>query len=133
MIKKTKKAKSLPRLKADLQKIFNEYIRKRDEGLPCVSCGQVKELQAGHFYSVRNYDGLRFDEDNCHGECVRCNCFDDDHLIGYSVSLVRKIGPEAFVLLQNKAISYKKNGKKWNRPELEEMIKLYKEKVSQLQ
>jgi hypothetical protein len=58
-----KKAKSLPKLKADLQKIFNEFIRLRDKGKPCISCGQPKDyLQAGHFYSVRMYDGLRFNE-----------------------------------------------------------------------
>ena len=127
-----KKAKSLPKLKADCQKVFNEFIRERDKDKPCISCGQVKELQAGHFYSVRNYDGLRFDEDNCHGECIRCNCFDDDHLIGYSVNLIRRIGSERFVLLQERAISYKKNGCKWSRSEIEELIRIYKEKVKSL-
>ena len=127
-----KKAKSLPKLKAELQKVFNEFIRSRDLNKPCISCGQVKELQAGHFYSVRNYDGLRFDEDNCHGECIRCNCFDDDHLIGYSVNLIRRIGSERFVLLQERAISYKKNGRKWSRSEIEELIRIYKEKIKEL-
>ena len=127
-----KKAKSLPKLKADCQKVFNEFIRERDKDKPCISCGQVKELQAGHFYSVRNYDGLRFDEDNCHGECIRCNCFDDDHLIGYSVNLIRRIGSERFVLLQERAISYKKNGRKWSRSDLEELIRIYKEKIKEL-
>ena len=127
-----KKAKSLPKLKAELQKVFNEFIRSRDLNKPCISCGQVKELQAGHFYSVRNYDGLRFDEDNCHGECIRCNCFDDDHLIGYSVNLIRRIGSERFVLLQERAISYKKNGRKWSRSEIEELIRIYKEKIKSL-
>lgn len=127
---KTKKPKTLPRLKAELQKVFNEYIRQRDKDKPCISCGQFKDLQAGHFYSVRNYDGLRFDEDNVHGECVRCNCFDDDHLIGYSVNLVRKIGPERFVRLQERAMNYKKNGKKWSRSELEEMITKYKDETN---
>lgn len=127
-----KKAKTLPKLKAELQAVFNAYIRQRDKDKPCISCGEFKELQAGHFYSVRGYDGLRYDEDNCHGECVRCNCFDDSHLIGYSVNLIRRIGPERFVLLQERAIDYKKNGKKWSRSELEEMIKLYKTKINEL-
>lgn len=89
MKEKKKNTKSLPKLKAKLQEIFNEYIRLRDKDRPCISCGEIKTLQAGHYWAVGGYDGLRFDEDNVHGECAGCNGFDDMHLIGYRDNLGR--------------------------------------------
>ena len=127
-----KKTKTLPKLKADLQKIFNEFIRLRDKGKPCISCGQFKELQSGHFYSVRMYDALRFRETNAHGECARCNCFDDMHLINYADNLVKRIGEEEFEMLKFDAKIYKELGYKWSRSELMELIDEYKQKVKEL-
>src|SRR5574344_2644733 len=104
------KKKTLPKLKMDLQKILNEYIRLRDSGKPCISCGGFGEMQAGHYYAVMGYDGLRFDEDNVFCECVRCNCFDESHLIGYGSNLINRIGIERYKALQERAILYKKFG-----------------------
>lgn len=126
------KTKSLPKLKSELQLIFNEYIRLRDKDKPCISCGEFKILQAGHYYPVKGYDGLRYDEDNCHGECSRCNCFDKSHLINYGRNLFDRIGTERIDALMDRADDYKKNGKKWMRYEIEDMIKTYKQKVKEL-
>ena len=127
-----RKAKSLPKLKADLQKIFNEFIRLRDKDQPCISCGQFKTLQAGHYYSVKGYDGLRFNEDNVHGECASCNCWDESHLIHYGLNLPDRIGVERNRDLFINAANYKHDGYKWCRYELAEMIELYKKKVAEL-
>lgn len=124
-----KKTKSLPKLKKELQKVFNAYIRQRDSNQPCISCGQFKPLQAGHFYSVKMYDGLRFDEDNCFGECVGCNCFNESHLIGYGDNLIGRIGQDRVNELKQRAADYKKNGYKWSRSELLELIEIYKKKL----
>jgi len=123
---------TLPKLKAKCQIAFNAFIRKRDEGKPCISCGQMKPLQAGHFYSVKMYDGLRFDEDNCHGECAGCNAFDDMHLLAYHENIQTRIGQERFQLLCDKAHNYRMFGYKWSRAELEEKIEYYKEKIKEL-
>jgi len=123
---------TLPKLKAKCQIAFNAFIRKRDEGKPCISCGQMKPLQAGHFYSVKMYDGLRFDEDNCHGECAGCNAFDDMHLLKYAENLIKRIGRERFNELCLRAEKYKREGYKWSRAELEEKIEYYKEKIKEL-
>lgn len=120
------KDKTLGKLKQDAQKEFNAYIRKRDEGKPCISCGQTVKLEAGHFFPVRGYDGLRFDEDNVHGECPRCNRFDDSHLIHYSMRLCERIGQERYNALLDRASDYKKYGKKWMRYEIQDLIKHYK-------
>jgi hypothetical protein len=121
-----KKPKSLPKLKADLQEAFNAYIRRRDADLPCISCGQYKCLQAGHYFAVKGYDGLRYDEDNVHGECAGCNCFDESHLIGYGRNLVKRIGQERYDALVERAAEYKRNGYKFSRSEVIEIIEKYK-------
>lgn len=110
----------------------NEYIRLRDEGKPCISCGEFKQLQAGHFYAVGGYAGLRFDEININGECMRCNCFNGSHLIAYWDNLVERIGQAEFNALKQRAADYKKNGRKFSKSELLEIYNYYCEKIKQL-
>ncbi len=135
-----KKRKTLGKIKEDLQKVFNKYIRLRDSGggfFTCISCGMTKstdEMNAGHYYAVKGYDGIRYDEENVHGECARCNCWDESHLIGYGVRLSQKIGEDRLQELHKRAAQYKRNSNfKWNRLELEEMIVIYKQKIKDLQ
>ena len=129
---------TLPSLKAKAQKVFNEYIRLRDsEGdyFKCTSCRGVKPMSlanAGHFYSVGHYDGLRYDEDNCHIQCIECNKFLHGNLIEYRDNLVDKIGLGEFQKLQFKAGLYKRNGYKFTRTEVTEIIKLYTQKLKEL-
>lgn len=127
-----KKQKTIPQLKKACQDVFNKYIRLRDKDKPCISCGQFKELQAGHFYSVRMYDGLRFDEDNCHGECAGCNGFDDMHLLSYASNLINRMGTDRFEQLKIRANHYKIMGYKWTRSELLEKTEYYKNKIKEL-
>lgn len=128
MAKKVK-TKTLPKLKAELQIIFNTFIRRRDEGKPCISCGNYKLLQAGHYYPVQGYDGLRFDENNVHGECSACNCFDESHLIHYTNNLHERIGDINFNKLKREADNYKMNGYKYTRSEIIEKISHYKKEL----
>jgi len=133
--KRTRKrtsSQSLPALKKKVQMVFNEYIRLRDQGKPCIACGKKRELQAGHFFPVGRYDGLRFNEDNVHGECRACNYYDEAHLIYYSQNLLKKIGEERYEALKSAAAEYKKSGYKWSRAELLELLAKYKTKVNQL-
>ncbi len=124
---KLKKKKTLGKTKTDLQIIFNKWIRERDcpgEYFLCISCGEVKHksiCQAGHYYAVKGYDGLRFDKDNVHAECSGCNAYNESHLIPYGINLERKIGKERVQALHRKAIDYKMDGKKWTREELKEI------------
>ena len=126
------KTKTIAKLKQDVQKVFNMYIRLRDEGKPCISCGQTKKLQAGHFFPVSTHDGIRFDEDNCSGECSGCNCFNEGHLISYGVNLRERIGDERYTSLFARAADYKKNGYKWSRQELIELKQKYTTKIKEL-
>ena len=133
-----KKKLTLPKLKAKLQPIFNKYIRLRDSGggfFTCIACGITKStdvMNAGHYYAVKGYDSLRFNEDNVHGECAGCNCWDESHLIGYGTRLSAKIGENALQALHQQAMEYKKGCFKWDRLELEELIVTYRLKIFNL-
>jgi hypothetical protein len=131
---------TLGKLKAKVQVVFNKYIRLRDSGggfFTCISCGMTKstdQLNAGHFYAVKGYDGLRFDELNVQSECASCNCWDESHLIGYAINLNTKIGESELSMLHERARKYKQNsGFKWDRAELESMLIEYKEKIKEVQ
>ena len=121
------------KLKGILEPIFNHFIRLRDKGKPCISCGKVKTLQAGHYYSVKMADAFRFDERNVHGECAGCNCLNQDHLILYTKNIEIKLGKEELEDLHYEVSKYKRNRNslkyKWYRHELEEKIIYYKAKV----
>lgn len=87
---------------------FNRHIRERDSHLPCINCGNFctkkNPMQAGHFYPVSTHPWLRFDPDNVHGECLRCNFYDSQsHAFGYRPNLIKKIGQEAFDALELRA------------------------------
>jgi hypothetical protein len=126
------KQKTLGKLKQEVQKVVNEYIRKRDEGKPCISCRQFKTLQAGHYYPVKGYDGLRFEEDNIHGECEYCNCWDEGHLIGYSLNLPNRLDKYQLQNLHLEAKMYKQIGYKFTRSELQDIKKKYRDKLNTL-
>lgn len=78
----------------DLQVVFNRFIRLRDSGLPCISCGRDTgaKMNAGHYLSVGAHPELRFDESNCHRQCEHCNSFKSGNQAQYRPRLIAKIG-----------------------------------------
>lgn len=130
--RKTKK--KLQTLLKEFEKVFNAWIRKRDNGKPCISCGEYKkDMHAGHYFAVSGYKALRFDEDNVHSECAGCNLFNESHLIGYGINLKKKIGDLDYADLLRRAENYKTgrlqneyyiNGK-WDRDGIEKGIEYY--------
>lgn len=113
---------TLPALTKKAQTVFNAYVRSRDEGLPCISCGLHKPLQAGHYVPQGSCSFLRFHEWNVNGECAGCNGFDSFHLVGYRKRLIDKIGIDAVEWLEQN----RHTKKKWTRSELLEIIEKYK-------
>ncbi len=128
------KSKSVAQLLKLATKHFNAYIRKRDsnEGVfKCISCSKYKgktQLHAGHYYSAGHYPSVRFDEDNVNGQCVRCNTFLHGNLAEYKENLLEKIGKERMQKLQQRVSDAKRNGWKWDRFYLIEIIENYKNK-----
>lgn len=100
------KSKAVPQLVQIAQRHFNAFIRKRDsfDGFfKCISCSEIKpvsKMHAGHFFSVGNYASVRFDVDDCHGQCHKCNTFLHGNLIPYRENLIKKIGQERFDQLE---------------------------------
>jgi hypothetical protein len=111
------------------QIVFNKYIRERDKAQPCISCGsQPKKENAGHFWNANNHWNVRFDEDNVHLQCERCNSFLSGNLIEYRANLITKIGQERFEQLESRA----RVTRKFTKDELKEIIKKYKKKINEL-
>ncbi|MEE4662789.1 recombination protein NinG [Pseudomonas alliivorans] len=78
----------------DTQTAFNAWIRERDIGLPCVSCGRHHNGQwhAGHYRSVGGHPALRFEPLNVWRQCAPCNTHKSGDLVNYRAELVARIG-----------------------------------------
>ena len=118
--------KSVPSLIATAVRYFHAYIRNRDKGKVCVSCGVYTTLEAGHFYSGGHYPILRFDPLNVHGQCKRCNSHLHGNLNEYRKRITSRITPEQLSVLDLKSDQYKKTGFKWDRLLLIDIIEKYK-------
>lgn len=78
------------------QKVFNEYIRMRDNGNACISCGWTAQCQwhAGHYRASGSAPALRFEPLNCNLQCAQCNLHKSGNLTNYRIGLIKKIGLE---------------------------------------
>jgi len=92
-------AKRLGKVKA----IFQKWIRLRDKNEPCISCGIVETnlWDGGHFLKAELYSGLIFHEMNCNKQCRKCNFFLDGNELNYREGLIKKIGENNVILLEN--------------------------------
>lgn len=115
-------------------KYFNEWIRWRDsqeieDAFICISCRELKsvdKMHAGHFYSAGHHPVLRFDPDNVHGQCHRCNTHLHGNLNEYRKNLEVKIGKPRLEILDQKS---KAKGYRIDRITLIEIIITYKNKL----
>jgi hypothetical protein len=88
------KKPSLKTLRRKADKIFSQYIRQRDFGV-CCTCGKLfnwKEGDAGHYIN-RIHLGTRFDEHNCHFQCVACNRYRKP-MAAYAAFMYNKYGAD---------------------------------------
>jgi len=106
------------------QGVFNKWIRERDKGQPCISCGKkingVKH--ASHYMSAGGHSIIRFHEDNVWTSCYSCNVALSGNLIKYRMKLIDKIGVERVEFLEVEG----QKEKHWTIDELKEIIKKYK-------
>ena len=120
--------KTIPQLKAIAVKHFHKWIRLRDEGKPCISCGKYRTLEAAHYFSAGLHSIKKFDEDNVHGQCKYCNRHLHGNLIEYRRGLIEKIGQEDYDALDKKILMSKQVPYKFDRFFLIEIIEKYKAK-----
>jgi len=117
-----------------LDKVFSEYIRRRDIDLcgnsKCFTCGKVddwRSLQCGHFQSRKHY-ATRWDEQNCQVQCSGCNVFRYGEQFKFGVNLDKKYGVGTAETLERMA----RFTIKFSNDELAEKIAHYKETIKQL-
>ena len=86
---------------------LSKFIKKRDAGLPCISCGkfmQDYEIQAGHFIARGKSIKLKYESRNIHAQCWNCN---NNHQIqqqmqkGFRNGLIARYGIEEVEWLEN--------------------------------
>jgi hypothetical protein len=128
--------KALPQkeLEKKLDRIFSEYIRLRtvdDRGYcQCITCGKFyhwKDVHCGHFIP-RGRKATRFDEMNCHPQCVHCNYHKHGQPDIYRLRLIEMYGKSKVEKLEQLA----QMGGSYDSFWLQEKINYYKEKVKQL-
>jgi len=120
----------LSTLKNKLDKIFSEYIRRRDvddhTGFgKCIDCGRetpFAEGDAGHFVGRRHLS-TRWDEDNVHFQHRYCNRF----LNGRQYEYGQALGDRADELIQKSH-----QVAKFDATHLQYLIDIYKDKLAEL-
>ena len=124
------KIKSRSEWLKDAQTVFNKFVRLRDKNEPCISCQRhhTGQYHAGHYRSVGSAPELRFEELNNNKQCSVCNNHLSGNLIPYRVNLVKKIGVDKVEWLEGKH-----EPKKYTIDQIKEIIKLYKQKIKDLE
>jgi len=78
------------------QAVFNRWIKLRDAGLPCVSCGHpddgTRQRHASHYRPAGSNPALRFEPDAVWASCSICNNYKSGNLIPYRIELISRIG-----------------------------------------
>ena len=114
------------------QMVFNKFIRLRDQGKECISCGkQIRQgnIDAGHLWSAGGHSNLRFNEYNVNAQCSRpCNKDLSGDVNNYRIGFVKRYGIEKL----NEIDSLAKIEKKWTVQELKLLIIQYKQKINSI-
>ena len=117
--------------KNKIDKVFHEYIRRRDAdnntgNCDCVSCGKTihfSESDAGHFIS-RKYLITRYNERNVNAQCRKCNRFEYGRQYEYSIALGQELSQE---LLQTSRSMVKYTDADW-----QEIFKEFNDKLNEI-
>ena len=129
-IKDKKDKTSLQYLKVNVQTWAHRFIKERDKGKPCVSCGQNwnSEHQAGHWKKASDYSTLKFWEFNIHNQCKGCNLMKDGNVQKYGDRILKRISKEQKETIEKMCLEEKQISFKWDREELNLLRDYYKEK-----
>lgn len=113
----------------ELQAAFNNWIRLRDAGQPCIACQRHHQGQnhAGHYRSVGSCPELRFEPDNVHLTCQPCNVHLSGNLIQMRIGMIKKIG-----LARVEWLEGHHEPKKYTLPEILEMKAFYRAEVRRM-
>ncbi len=79
----------------EAQTACNAYIRERDKDLPCISCGNTRDVKycAGHYKTRGGHPEIRFHPFNINKQCDwNCNLNLSGNISNYRPALIEKIG-----------------------------------------
>ena len=131
VIKERKEAlKTKKDVKKDVERVVNEYIRERDKDQGCISCGVTTcypYFHAGHFVAVGANESIRFEPDNIHKQCAKCNTHGGGMYGPYRINLIKKIGLDRVEWLEGPHPV-----KKYTKEDLLVMKLHYKQKLKDL-
>lgn len=126
--------KRIPDLIKDAQVAFNAFIRARDADKGCFVCGEPfpdsqlgGAFDAGHVRSRGSAGHLRYNEDNCFGECKPCNASFGAKPHQIEAGAIRRIGVKRYEELR-----CDNTPKKWTREELIAIKLEYRAKLKEL-
>jgi len=126
LTKPKKKTSERKRLTKKLDKVFSEYIRKRDER--CVTCGTRENLQCSHYIGRRAHGGygVRWNEKAAYAQCAGCHFhFHNSSPEPLRQYIVMMHGEETIAELEQLAF----NPPRLTNEMLKEMIEYYKERL----
>ena len=114
----------------DAQFAVNAYIRQRDKGKPCISCGRPTKAgdHAGHWKPTSTSPSLRYTETNIHLQCVQCNLHLHGNVAAYRAGLIARIGQAEVELLEAP-----QDTAKWAIEDLKQIKLFYRLKLKDLQ
>jgi len=99
---KRKKLPSISSLENKLDRIYSEYIRRKDadEGgtTSCVTCQKLmfwKDAHCGHFIK-RQHRAVRWEPKNTHVQCPKCNFYLNGNDAAYAVFIIDRYGRETY-------------------------------------
>lgn len=112
-----------------VERACNAYVRERDYGRPCISCGKHSvRMEAGHWKAVGRGGAspARFHPDNIHLQCHSCNVHGGGgNHPGYLPALLEKIGPDRMA-----AVARLHAGTvKWDRAALEQLAAWFRREM----
>ena len=138
-IKVKKPLRPLNKLKDDAWDLCSIYVRRTwadARGMvKCYTCPAVKhwkEMQAGHLVPGRS-NGILFDLRGIRPQCFQCNCRKQGMTVEFLFELEKEIGFEKAVAVRAELRINSKIPRPSSRPELEELIKWFKVKISQIE
>lgn len=123
------KLKSRADYMREAQAAFNQWVRLRDDGLPCISCGRHHEGQyhAGHYRTVGANPELRFEPLNVHKQCAPCNNHKSGDIVNYRINLVHRIGADGVAFIEGPH-----EAKRYTIEDLKAIKAEYRAKIKQL-
>ena len=82
----------------EAQIAWNSWVRARDYGKPCASCGATPSEKFGgtmdcsHYRSVGSSPHLRFNAFNAAAACVKCNRYLGGNIVNLRAGLIQRFG-----------------------------------------